>query len=64
MAQVSLIALHATPPIPASAAFQAKSMREQIEARHSASPLRYGKFAVETQNEDHVTAARAQLGII
>jgi macrolide phosphotransferase len=35
---------------------------DQIEARHRASPIRYGLFALETQNEEHLAAAKAQLG--
>lgn len=38
------------------------TMTEQIKARHAASPLRYGLFAITTGNQDHLAAAKAQLG--
>jgi macrolide phosphotransferase len=39
------------------------TMTEQIKARHVASPVRYGLFAITTQNQDHLAAAKAQLGV-
>lgn len=38
-------------------------MREQIEARSSASGIRYGIFALQTGSEEHLAAARALLGL-
>ncbi|MDQ3230672.1 MAG: phosphotransferase, partial [Pseudobdellovibrionaceae bacterium] len=35
---------------------------EQIKARHFTSPIRYGIFAIESQNQVHLEAARVQLG--
>jgi macrolide phosphotransferase len=35
---------------------------EQIKARHFTAPIRYGVFALESQNPDHMAAAKAQLG--
>jgi macrolide phosphotransferase len=39
------------------------TMVEQIEHRHSASPIKYGLFALVSRNEEHLAAARAQLGV-
>jgi macrolide phosphotransferase len=38
------------------------TMTEQIKARHTASPIRYGLFALVTQSQEHLAAAKAQLG--
>lgn len=38
-------------------------MREQIEARSLAAGIRYGIFALQTQNEEHLAAARSMLGL-
>lgn len=39
------------------------TMVEQIENRHSASPIKYGLFALMSRDEEHLAAARAQLGV-
>lgn len=39
------------------------TMTEQIKARHAASPLRYGIFAITCGSQDHFAAAKAQLGV-
>lgn len=36
---------------------------DQVKARHFTSSIRYGVFALETQNPDHLAAAKAQLGL-
>lgn len=38
-------------------------MIEQIKARHVASPLRYAIFALNTGSEEHLAAAKTQLGV-
>ncbi|ENK7566457.1 macrolide 2'-phosphotransferase Mph(E), partial [Acinetobacter baumannii] len=37
---------------------------EQTLERAAASPLMYGLFALETQNESLIVGAKAQLGVI
>lgn len=39
------------------------TMVAHITARHAASPIRYGLFAIVTKNQAHITAAKAQLGV-
>lgn len=39
------------------------SMIEQVSARHGASPLRYAVFALDSNNPDHIAAAKMQLGV-
>lgn len=39
------------------------AMIEQIKARHAASPIRYGIFALVNQSQEHIAAAKAQLGV-
>lgn len=39
------------------------TMMEQINNRHSASPIKYGLFAIMSRNQEHLAAARAQLGV-
>jgi len=36
---------------------------EQAIERVAAAPLAYGFFAIETQDENHITAAKTQLGV-
>lgn len=41
-----------------------ENMFEHIRERHSASALKYGVFAVESNVDTHITAAKAQLGVV
>lgn len=38
------------------------TMVEHIKERHAASPIKYGIFAIDTGNPQHLAAAKAQLG--
>lgn len=38
-------------------------MFEQVVERHGASPLNYAFFAIKTQSEEHLNAAKLQLGV-
>ncbi len=38
------------------------AMVEHIKERHAASPIKYGIFAISTGNEQHLAAAKVQLG--
>ena len=40
-----------------------ENMFEQIRQRHSAAALKYGVFALDTNIDEHINAAKAQLGV-